>query len=271
VMRARTRIRFVSQQLQFLYSHFSVIPEPSVVDFDVLVRHKGPLRSWISVLVDGGIFYDWFRSHLALPLFEWAVNHCIFERPHQYLMLHSAVVEKQGRAVILPGPPGSGKSTLCAGLVCRGWRLLSDEVALVRPQDAMIVPIPRPIGLKNDSIRMIRGFSPQAALGPSWPGTIKGELAHMQPPAESVRRSHETARPAWLVFPSYRAGAKADLTSVSKAQGLLRAAKNSFNYSVLGRTGFEALAKLIDGCGCYEFIYSDLAEAVEQIERLPAS
>jgi predicted ATPase len=30
--------------------------------------------------------------------------------------------------VILPAPPGSGKSTLCAALVTRGWRLLSDEL-----------------------------------------------------------------------------------------------------------------------------------------------
>jgi len=270
VIRARTRVRFVAEQLRFLYSHFPLVQAPTVVDFDVLVRHKIPLRSWISVLVDGEVIYNWFRSHLALPLFEWAVNQCIFARPHQYLMLHSAVVEKHGRAVILPAPPGSGKSTLCAALVCRGWRLLSDEVALVQPNDALLVPVPRPIGLKEASIDVIRRFSPEAALGPSWPGTPKGALAHMQPPADSVQRSHETARPGWLVFPTYRAGAKAELTSLSKAQGLLRAADNAFNYSVLGRTGFEALARLVDGCGCYEFVYSDLTEAVEHIERLPA-
>jgi hypothetical protein len=37
-----------------------------------------------------------------------------------------------GRAALLPAPPESGKSTLCAALVAHGWRLCSDEFALGR-------------------------------------------------------------------------------------------------------------------------------------------
>jgi predicted ATPase len=33
------------------------------------------------------------------------------------------VVERDGHALILPAMPGSGKSTLTAALVQRGWRL----------------------------------------------------------------------------------------------------------------------------------------------------
>lgn len=57
---------------------------------------------------------------------------------------------------IVPAPLDSAKRTLCAALVGKGWRLLSDELALVRLDTGELVPLPRPISLKNASINIIR-------------------------------------------------------------------------------------------------------------------
>jgi HprK-related kinase A len=241
------------------------------IDFDISVRAHFPLSRRVTVFVHGGAKFRWFRRQLALPLFEWGLNQLLFDQPHQYFILHAAVVERNGRAAILPAPPGSGKSTLCAALVHRGWRLLSDEATLVRLADGKIAPNPRPIGLKGESISTIRRFAPSAVLGPSWSGTPKGIVAHVRPPAESVRRADEMAQPAWLIFPQFRAGALPTSTYVSKSRGLLRAAENSFNYNVLGRRGFEALAELVNACDCYEFSYSDLEAAVAWFDQLASS
>ena len=270
-VRVRTTLPAVAEQLAFLYADFPLVDDEAFIDFDLSIRSCSPLGRWVSVFVDGGVKFPWFRRHLALPLFEWALNQCVFYRPHQYLVLHAAVVERDGRAAILPAPPGSGKSTLCAALVHRGWRLLSDEATLVRLSDGNIVAVPRPVGLKEASISTIRRFAPGAVLGPSWPGTPKGVLAHMRPPEESVQRAGELARPAWLVFPKYRAGAAPAITAVSKARALLRAADNSFNYSTLGQSGFEALADVVDACDCYEFSYCDLDAAVAWFDQLAPS
>ena len=98
----------------------------------------------------------------AFPLLEWGLNWCVATQCHQYLILHAAVLERGGRALIMPAPPGSGKSTLCAALVARGWRLFSDELALIEIGGGQIVPLPRPISLKNESIdRIISGFWPE--------------------------------------------------------------------------------------------------------------
>ena len=64
-------------------------------------------------------------------MLEWGLNWCVAGHAHQYLMLHAAALERNGRAVILPGDPGAGKSTLTAALMLSGWRLLSDEITLV--------------------------------------------------------------------------------------------------------------------------------------------
>ena len=64
--------------------------------------------------------------------------------------------------MLLPAAPGSGKTTLCAGLSLRGWRLLSDEFGLIRPGTTDLVPVPRPMALKNESIDVIRQFDREA-------------------------------------------------------------------------------------------------------------
>ena len=102
------------------------------------------------------------------------------------------------------------------------------------------------------------------------PDTPKGTVAHLRPPADSVARADETATPAWVVFPRYEAGVKAQLTDVPRAKALLRTADASFNYSTRGADGFETLADLISTCGCHALHYSDLDEAVELIDRLTA-
>src|SRR5262245_4807368 len=142
------------------------------------------------------------RSH-AFAMFEWCLNWCIESQANHYLMMHAAIIERQGSAAILAAPPGSGKSTLTAGLVSRGWRLLSDELTLIDPADGMAVPMSRPVSLKNESIDVVRDFVPEAVIGPIARDTIKGSVAHLKPPADSVNRVGERARPRWVIFPKF--------------------------------------------------------------------
>ncbi len=201
-------------------------------------------------------------------MLEWGLNWCVSTHGHQYLAIHAAVVERSGRALILPAPPGSGKSTLCAGLVNRGWRLLSDELTLIDPASGHVLPLPRPVSLKNASIEVIRGLFGSAVLGPVVRDTVKGSVAHMKPPTDSVRRAGETARPGWIVLPRYEAGAPARLTSFPKAHAFMQLADNAFNYTIHGRHGFEVLAQIVDASACYEFAYGDLEEAASVFDEL---
>jgi hypothetical protein len=76
------------------------------------------------------------------------------------------------------------------------------------------------------------------------------------------------AEPAWVIFPKYEAEAKPRLENKSKADAFMHAIRNSFNYSLLGETGFETATKLIDACDCYEFTYSNLDDAIEVFNSL---
>jgi HprK-related kinase A len=268
----RTPHRDLSHAVHFLYGDFVLDEHARFADFHVEIRPPSGLRRWFRRQTlfhrDGEPLFYPYPGRLTVPLFEWGLNWCVAMTAHQYLMLHAAVLERDGLAVLLPAKPGTGKSTLCAALAHRGWRLLSDEMALVRPADGLLDPLPRPIGLKNESIPVLRAFAPDAALGPVWPDTKKGTVAHVRPPRDSVARDRETARPAWIVFPAWRHGAAAAFAPHDKAEAFLRVADNSMNYPATGAAGFEVLGRLVDRCDCLEFEYGRLEEAVEAFAAL---
>ncbi|MEX2216150.1 MAG: HprK-related kinase A [Phycisphaeraceae bacterium] len=274
VLRLATPLKELVAPVHLLYANYTLADENALDDFDVKVAPWG-LRQHLTrrdiwFFVDDAPMFSAFERRLALPMLEWLVNWCVFTRPNQYLILHSAVVERGGHAVILPGQPGAGKSTLCAGLSLRGWRLLSDEVAVMRPPSVDLIPVPRPIGLKEGSIDVIKQFEPGVVMGPPTPGTRKGTVAHIQVDADAVTRGNETALPRLIVFPSYRQGVGLQLEPFSKARTLLRVAQDAFNFSILGTTGFETLASLVDASDCYTIVYSDMEAAISTLNELIA-
>lgn len=258
--------------LQLMYRDFPAVNCDTCADFDVSLDPPRGFRRWIQSQVlfklDGKSLFEPFPQDTAFPLFEWGLNWCVGQRCHQYLMLHAAVVERNGVAILLPATPGSGKSTLCAALVHRGWRLLSDEFGLFDFKNRCLTPFPRPIALKNESIDVIRRFAPEAVLGPLFPKTRKGTVAHLRPPLASVQRMHEAVPPAWVIFPKFSAGARLLLRAVPKAQAFLRLAHNSFNYEITGPDGFRAVGEIVRSSRCYDLAYGDLDEAVSHIDAL---
>jgi HprK-related kinase A len=272
VTHVETPIRPLADALHLLYRDFDLADPEAIIDFHIRVAPpRGPRRWWRPQCVffsDGRQVFQPFPLRLALPLLEWGWNWCVSQHAHSYLIVHCAVVEREGVAALLPAPPGAGKSTLCAGLMHRGWRLLSDELALVRLDDRTVAPLPRPVSLKGVSIDVIRRFVPGVVIGPVSTDTHKGTVAHLRPPADQVAQDLRRARVGWVIFPRYEAGAPARLTPVPRSRAFLRVVESVFNYSVLGRAAFETLAHLVDQAGCYEFAYGDLGEAADVFRAL---
>ncbi len=241
-------------------------------DFHVTMRRgRGWHRWWrpqADFVLDGEAPFKPLPLDQALPMFEWGMNYAIANHAQTYLIIHAAALERNGRVMILPGSPGAGKSTLTAALAHRGWRLLSDELALIRPGDRHIVPLARPVSLKNQSIDIIRAFAPAARFSREARDTVKGTVALMAPPQDSIDKVTVTAPPGWIVFPRWQADAAPRLERFSRAAGLIDVAHNALNYSNHGAAGFELLAAIFDSSGCYRFTYSALEDAVAVFDEL---
>jgi HprK-related kinase A len=267
----RSPIRSFIADFSFAYADFPLADDSEVSDFRVRVAPAAPWRPWpaqAEFWADGTSQFKTFPQRLAMPLTEWGLNGCIYNHAHQFLMVHSAVVEKTGRAAILAGPPGSGKSTLCAALMARGWRLLSDEFALLDPARSWLVPIPRPVALKNASIALVERLLPHLRIGRTFAPTRKGALAHLRPPANAVERQAEPALPGWVVFPTHAETADTRLMPLGKAAGFVRLQENCFNYTALGRSAFDALGQLIEAAECYELPFAQAVEAAGLLDGL---
>ena len=267
----RSHLRPFAEAFRFFYADYPLCQESGFVDYRVELDSPGLLRSWIRPQVN--FMFDGLRPFKPLPkeqafaMFEWGLNWVVAQHAHQFLIIHAAVVERQGRALLLPGSPGSGKSTLCAALVSRGWRLLSDEMALVSRDNGLIMPFPRPISLKNASIGIIRAYAESAQIGDVVYDTAKGSVAHMRVSGRCLELATQPAKPACLVFPKWQADAEGRIEAMAKGRALLAVAENSFNYNVLGPEGFDVLADTIDKCRCYTYTYSSLDDAVLAMER----
>ena len=273
-LRLRSAAPGFARTLALLYEGTPIDFEPEQHFNDFSVHLKRPrnahryLRPQVSFEAGSEAPFEPFPLDHCFPHFEWGMNWLIATQAHHYLMFHAAVLERHGQALVMPAFPGSGKSTLCAALMLKGWRLLSDEFGLYRPETGLLEALPRPIPLKNESIDVIREYSADAVFGPTYPKTRKGDVAHLRATATSTAAAKLPAKPAWIVFPQFLAGASELLHPFAKGRAFLKLSGNSFNYRLQGARGFTAVADIIDNCDTWYLEFSDLDRAVALLNEM---
>ena len=271
----RSRVPQVAAGLRALYGDYPLALPDRFADQHIGIDRVTGVRRWlrpqIVFTIDGQAPFAPLPGDQGLPMLEWGMNWCVTSQCHRYLILHAAVLEKNGRALVLPAPSGSGKSTLCAALLFHGWRLLSDELALIDPKLGLLVPMPRAVSLKNASIEVMQRFAGSALrYGSMVSDTVKGRVAHFPAPTSSVRRSDELALPGWIVFPRYQAGSPTRLQALPRGRCVMSLIENAFNYNVHQAAGFKTLTDLVARSACYTFTYQDLDPAMAMFEDLAA-
>jgi HprK-related kinase A len=246
-------------------------PHDGIPDYSVRLEPTRPWRRWLrpSVAIRGDyVLPEAMPMALAHGLLaaEMGMNLQMALGQRRYLLLHAAVVEREGRALVLTGESGAGKSTLAALLGERGWRLMGDEFALLDPASGLIHAFPRAVSLKNDAIRVLEGEAPAARFGRRLEGTPKGAIRHLRPREDAIARMDEPARPALILFPRF--GHEAAVRPIGAAEVFMRLTQASTNYVALGEPGFLALSGLVGGTPARAIDYPDTGAGVDGVERL---
>ncbi|MUH73662.1 HprK-related kinase A [Psychrosphaera haliotis] len=263
----------VYEEIAKIYSEFEVLSDEHFVDFEITLRNSHSLirkffrKQCFFQLGDQEPFTP-IPANQAFPMFEWGLNWCISSNAHQYLMIHAAVVEKNGICVVLPAPPGSGKSTLTALLVFSGWRLLSDELTLIETSSGLIQPLARPINLKNQSISVIKQAFPNVAHSNIVKDTHKGDVCLFKAPDASVANIDQKSKATHIILPKFSKNEALSTDPMSQDSAFFELIANSFNYNILGLSGFNTLTEFIDGTSSFNLRYGDNKAALEWFEAL---
>ena len=255
-----------------MYADYPMDVPPGIDD----VRLRIAIPAWppwfvspqAQLCVDAGPTFAPVPADRAFTVFETSLNWGAALSDIAPMILHAAVLERDGRGLILPAPTSSGKSTLCAALAWRGWRLLSDEMAIFDLGNGRLRPNPRPVSLKNKAVDVISSFEPRAQMSRIYHGTPKGDIGYMRPPPGAVSRAQETAIPSLVVSPNYREGSTASLARLDLVQGFELLTGTAVNYSSMLKTGFDILTDIAERCGIYRLTYADLDAAIDLIDRL---
>jgi hypothetical protein len=118
-----------------------------------------------SLTIDGSVEAEDLTRDEAVALIEHQIIRNTVLQTSEYLAIHAAAVAGPRGALLLAGEGSSGKSSLCAELVARGFGFLSDELALVHLKRKAVRPFARAILLKPGGTGETAGWGRAAPTG----------------------------------------------------------------------------------------------------------
>jgi len=218
-------------------------------------------------LGDYQIFNPTLKSKVLASL-EWGLNWCVASYDLNRLIVHASVIVKDGKAIIFPAAQGSGKSTLSCLMASQGWRLYSDEMAIIDLDSFTVLPNFRPACLKNEAINVVREFNSTCAMGPLIEGTQKGTIAHTRFHTYADYCQFEPAKIVGVVSVKYKKGEGISQSPLTGAQCMAQLIQNSFNYGLIGQPAFEAAFDVANKSTSLAVRYSDIDQMTTLLDTL---
>ena len=191
---------------------------------------------------------------------------------HGYLFhLHAAVLERNGRCLLLPGASGSGKTCLTAGLLHAGWNYLSDETAPLDHASLRVRPVPMAMALKKGAWDVLQPYQRTIRTLPIHLREDGKRVRYLPPPRASMAPDRFDGYPvSWIIFPRFKAGRRSgSLVPVSKSEALQLLFGQCLSMPVdLDCSTVEGIVTWIRGIQTFLLTSSDLERAIGPIHGM---
>jgi hypothetical protein len=160
---------------------------------------------------------------------------------------HAGAVARQGRAILLPGLSGAGKSSLVAWLVDRGFDYCTDELTVLTTQGGLSF-LSRALMLKDNADAALAALP---NLRDMQSAGIGGYLA-LRPAGTTHNTSTECGL---IIFPAFRPGAELAIEPVTPARACTELMASNVNAANLADGGLSALTALARRVPAVKLVY----------------
>lgn len=254
----------VGAYLDHVYSGLAAsgVPSGSVTTYQVMTTGDEP---WpYSLHVDGQRIGSGSGSYILDYLF-WHVNRQTVERSGDLVLLHAAGVERNGVCIVLPAPMESGKTTLAAGLVRRGFRYYTDEAVAIEPATLTVRPFAKPLSVDPGSWKVLADLEPtdHEVIRSLRPNQWQIPVTSIAPDALAQPR-----QPRLVISPTYREASDTELRPTERAQMLLHLMDLTFDFRAHPARNLDVLRSVLLDCDCYHLTVGDLDAACTAISNL---
>ena len=200
---------------------------------------------------------------------EWQLDLLLAEQTQDYYLVHSAAVARDGAGFLLPGPSGSGKSSLTMALIGRGYRYMSDELAAVDLTTNELHSVPKPLGIKDISIFPELSRRQDFWFGPGPEEKVREEPVWYVHPEDVLPNCIGSPVPIrYIIFPKYHPDTAPRLETLGAGQVMELLLQNSVNFRRFGSIGFDLLAEMVEEAECFSLSFNDLDMATTLINGL---
>ena len=258
-----TRSTVVNQLVRGLYRNYAdnSTAEPQT-RLEIKSFRRNGNRLW-TLAIESEEVVSHRRLGPVLNQLEYEICRRVIEQRRDRIMLHGALVSHSGTALFIAGPSGAGKSTLSVALSAYGFRVETDDIALLDTSSAAVNPIPRCFHLDSRSKRLLRaaGLEFQASAARN----------NFITPADLENGAAPCLNPDILIFLSRTASNSPTFTPVTQAEmaGLL------LHESAWGRhsaaEALSALVRLTRNARCYKLVMGGLQASAQVLHELVCS
>jgi len=116
-------------------------------------------------LFDGGIALGATPPVEFTPLLKALFTERFLASSPDGFLAHAALLKRGGKAMLLSGEPGAGKTTLCVALGSAGWTLCADDIVRIDPSGRAL-GIPFAPAVKTGSWDLLAPYAPDLASQP---------------------------------------------------------------------------------------------------------
>lgn len=181
-------------------------------------------------------------------------------------VVHAGSVVHRGRAVILAGPSGAGKTTLALGLVARGMGLLSDELAAFERDTDRILPHRRELHIRPGTPERVPGLAylldrPRKELG----GGSQWALYHDEVEERLGAPRSDGARLGAVILLEPRGGRRPQMRSIRPGLATLELMRSTPSASVDFVATLHRIGGVVAGVPCATLRAGELRTTVDRV------